>query len=236
MNGNRTPGDGLPAQAKRVPLALRLLLWPLVIALRMCGPVAFWVATFVLLGLQAGPPAPPDARPPGPGPGNHIADIRQKLVLTHPVDLTAKRALEYSRTFLTTADSALRAGQPSRADRMAAAADSLLHVAEHQEHLRAGGSPKGPPPPDAIQDHLQRVYFRTQQADFFYSQSHDPRAASLPQWARDFYQLAVRASERKDFVAADENAKSSDEIVKALENLAQAANVPEKKRQGKTQP
>lgn len=155
---------------------------------------------------------------------------------TQAADLTAKRALEYSRTFLVSAESALRAGQPLRADRLAAAADSLLHVAEHQEHLRAGGGPKGPPSLDAVQDQLQRIYFRIQQADFFYNQGHDPRAASLPQWARDFYQLAVRASERKDFVAADENAKSSDEIVKALENLAQAANVPENTRQGKTQP
>jgi hypothetical protein len=29
--------------------------------------------------------------------------------------------------------------------------------------------------------------------------------------------------ERKDFVGADENAKSSEEVVKALENIAQAA-------------
>ena len=154
---------------------------------------------------------------------------------TQAVDLTAKRALEYGRAFLASAESELRAGRTMRADRLAAAADSLLHVAEHQEHLRAGDGPRRPPPA-AGNDQLQRIYFRIQQANFFYDQSHDPRAASLPQWARDFYQLAVRASERNDFVAADQNAKSSDDIVKALENLAQAANVPENQRSGKAQP
>jgi hypothetical protein len=112
---------------------------------------------------------------------------------------------------------------------MADAADALLHVAEHQQHLRAADGPKGPSPAGEIRDHLQRVYFRTQQADYFLSQSHDSRAASFPKWARDFYQLAVRAYERKDLIAADENAKCAEEIVKALESLAQAAspaNIP----------
>jgi hypothetical protein len=92
-----------------------------------------------------------------------------------------------------------------------------------------GGGPKGPPPAEEIKDHLQRVYFRTQQPDYFLQQSQDPRAASFPKWARDFYQLALRAYDRKDMIAADENAKCADELVKALENLAQAAtpmNIP----------
>lgn len=154
----------------------------------------------------------------------------------HAVDLTAKRALEYGRTFLASAESALRAGQPLRADRLAAATDSLLHVAEHQDHLRTGVRPPGPTPVDPIRDRLHRTYFRIQQADFFYAQSRDPRAASMPRWARDFYQQAVRASERGDFVAADENAKSSDDVVKALENLAQAANLPGNRLPGKAHP
>lgn len=141
------------------------------------------------------------------------------------VDVTAQRAVTYSREFLGSADQWLQSGQPFKADRLAEAADSFVHVAEHQEHLQARGEPKGPPvpPPDAIQDHLQRVYFRIQQADFFLTQAHDPRADAFPKWARDFYQLAERDYERKDFLAADENAKSSDDVVRALENLAQAA-------------
>jgi hypothetical protein len=106
---------------------------------------------------------------------------------------------------------------------MAEAADSLLHIAEHQQHLHTGGGPNGPPPPPLTSDQLQRVYFRTRQADYFLAQSHDPRAASFPKWATDFYQLAVRAYERKDMVAAGENARCAEEVVKALESLAQAA-------------
>jgi hypothetical protein len=168
-------------------------------------------------------------RPPAPDPAAHIADIRRKLETTKAVDLTARRALDYGRSFLSSAEQELRSGHSFRADRMAGAADSLLHVAEHEQHLREGGGPAGSPPPAAIKDHLQRVYFRTQQADYFLNQVHDARAASFPKWARDFYQLAVRAYERRDWLTADENAKCSEEIVKALENLAQAAspaNIP----------
>ncbi len=45
----------------------------------------------------------------------------------------------------------------------------------------------------------------------------------MPEWARSFYQSAMADYEQKDFVGADENAKASEEVVKALENIAQAA-------------
>ena len=196
----------------------------LVTALRMGGQFAFLLAALVSLGAQTGRPGPP--KPPGPETANRLADIRRKLESTKAVDVTAERALEYSRGFLANAEKAFRSGQPFTADRMAEATDALLHVAEHQQHLRAGAGPKGPPSAGEIQDRLQRAYFRTQQADYFLKQSGDSRAASFPKWARDFYQLAVRDYERKDLIAADENAKCAEEIVKALENLAQAARLP----------
>jgi hypothetical protein len=173
----------------------------------------------VLLWAQVGPPGPPKT----PGASNRIANIRRKLDSTKPVDINAQRAVEHARGFLASAEKASQSGQEFTADRIAEAAGALLHVAEHQQHLRSGGGPKGPPPAEEIQDHLQRVYFRTQQADYFFRQANDSRAASFPKWARDFYQLAVRSYERKDLIAADENAKCAEEIVKALENLAQAA-------------
>jgi hypothetical protein len=188
-------------------------------ALRLGARLVFVLAALVLLWAQ----------PPGPGTANHIAEIRRKLDSTKAVDVTAQRALEYSRAFLASAEKASHSDRSFTADRMADAANALLHLAEHQQHLRAGGGQNGPPPAGEIRDHLQRVYFRTQQADYFLSQSHDSRAASFPKWARDFYQLAVRAYERKDLIAADENAKSAEEIVKALESLAQGAspaNIP----------
>jgi hypothetical protein len=106
---------------------------------------------------------------------------------------------------------------------MAAATTALLHVAEHQQHLRNGGGPKTPGPQE-IEMHLHRVYFRTQQADYFLREAHESGAAPFPQWARDFYQLAVRAYDRREWVAADEDVKCAEEVTVALESLAQAAN------------
>ena len=193
----------------------------LVPGFRTGGRLGLFLAATVSLWAQAGPPV--SLRLPGPGAANHLADIRRRLVSARPIDLTARRAIEYGREFVSSAEKALHAGQPFIADRLADAVDALLHVAERQQHLRAEGGPKGPPSAQEAQDHLQRVYFRTQQANYFFQQCHDPRAASFPKWARDFYQLAVRAYERKDMAAADENAKCAEEVVRALENLAQAA-------------
>ena len=98
----------------------------------------------------------------------------------------------------------LQADKPFVADRLVAAADSLSHIAGHQRHLRDEDRPKQPSPPDDIAGHLWRVYFRTRQAQHFLQQANDPEATALPKWARDFYQLATRAYERHDRVAADE--------------------------------
>jgi hypothetical protein len=182
------------------------------------------VAGLVLSRAQESPAPPP--RPPQPPvfrSADKIAEIEKKLKSTKPVDVTAQRALDYSRQFYRAAVEAQRADRPFQADRFAEAADALLHVAEHQQHLRAGAGPKGAPPAEAVRDHLQRVYFRVQQSEYFQRQSRDARAISLPKWARDFYGLASRQYEQRDFIAADENAKCAEEVVKALENLAQAA-------------
>jgi hypothetical protein len=190
---------------------------------RILGRLGLVLMAVALLRSQQ-PPRPPG--PPGPprlGISDRLIELRRKLDSAPAANATARRALQFSRRYLESADRARRSGRLFTADRLAEAADALLHVAEHQQRLRSGGGPKGPPPAEEVQDHLQRVYFRTQQADYFLSQSHDPDAVSFPKWSRDFYELARRAYDRKDLLAADENAKCADEIVKALENLAQAA-------------
>lgn len=168
-------------------------------------------------------------RPPGPPPPPNLSlrlsDFSRKIAIERPVDASAQRSLQYANRYLHTAQGDFHRGHPRSADRLLAAADAFLHVAEHREHLKAGGGPKGPPPPNEIKDHLHRVYFRTEQAQYFLSESHDPGAAALPDLARNFYELAVRAYDRKEWVSADENAKCADEVVTALENLAQAASV-----------
>lgn len=185
-----------------------------------------------LMGLAAAlwaqhpPPGPPHPPKPPPALAIRLEDISKKLNATAAVNATAMRAIQFSRLYLESANKAFHSKQPFAADRFAAAADALLHVAEHQQHLNAQNNPKGVPPPDAVRNHLQRVYFRVQQAGYFFEQAHDSRAASFPQWARDFYQLALRAYDHQNFIAADENAKCAEEVVMALENLAQAAAPP----------
>ena len=193
---------------------------------RVC--IAQKLGLFVLALTQVWSQQPPPG-PPGPprlGISDRLIELRRKLDSAPAVNATARRALQFSRTYLESAERARRSGRLFSADRLVEAADAMLHIAEHQQHLRTGGGPKGPPPAEEVQDHLQRVYFRTQQADYFLSQSHDPDAVSFPKWSRDFYELARRAYDRKDLLAADENAKCADEVVKALENLAQAATPP----------
>jgi len=166
--------------------------------------------------------------PGAPKPPDRLAEILRQTATTKAVDKTAQRALGYSRAFAESGERRLQSGQLFAADRMAEAADAMLHVAEHQQHLRAQSEPKGPPPNAPLQDQLQRTYFRIQQADYFVSEAHDARAVSFPKWSRDFYQLAVRAYERHDLPAADENAKSAEDVVRALESLAQAAAHPQR--------
>ena len=191
-------------------------------AFRTHGQLGFAIAAALCLWAQPPAKRPPEPPPPPAAP-RRIEDIRRKLHTTEAVNVTARRALAYGRVFLADAEKALHSNQTFKADRLAAGADALVHVAEHQEHLRDAGGPRGPPPRLALSDHLQRVYFRTRQADYLFELAKDPRAASFPKWARDFYQLAVRAYERDDLVAADESAKCADEIVKCLEDLAQAS-------------
>jgi hypothetical protein len=192
----------------------------LVSFLQITGQLLCATVVLAMLWANPGPPAPP--KPPPPDVDGRLADISQKLKNTKPVDDTARRALQYSQQYLNEAKSALNARNNFAADRLAGAADALIHIAEHQQHLRDPDN-RPVPPPDKIRNHLQRVYFRVRQSDYFVSQAHDPRLSSFPRWARDFYQLAIRACDRGDWLAADENGKCAEEVTKVLENLAQAA-------------
>jgi len=119
---------------------------------------------------------------------------------------------------------ALEANDLTRADRFGAAAEAFVHAAEHQDHI--GESERGPgPQPQAreIADHLQKVYFRLQQAEFFVSASGLEDAKALPAIARRFYERARQAYDKNAWGEADENAKSADDTLHGLENLAQAA-------------
>jgi hypothetical protein len=205
--------------------------------------IPFSIAAGILLTLclgsmmpgwaQEGPPPPP--HPPGVRPEpprlderivkERIQAVRNRLAQVRVTDKDAESLISTARRELGRAQEKLGENEVYAADRLQAAADAFGHAAEHSLHL--GDGPKGPAPrPREIADHLQRVYFRLQQADFFARASGEPEAKPLPGLARKYYEEARKAYDGDDWFAADEYAKSADDTIRGLENLAQAA-VPE---------
>ncbi len=223
-------------------------LWCVVTRL-LTRAVLCWSTLAIFAGaLCAQMPPPPMGRPPMRDErslADRLADARQKREHTRAVDTTAQRALEYSKVYLDRAEKSLKSGQPFVCDRLLSAADSLRHIALLRERLHEpdpSAEHDRTPAPDAVHDGdrppgpdrfhdgspspagaLEMAYFRVQQADFFYEQSHDAQAKPFPKWAKDFYQLAARDIERQDMVAAEVNARCAEEVVRVLESLAQAA-------------
>jgi len=190
----------------------------------VCARGEFFLGTAVSwLTPQEQRPAPP--RPPYIVSADRLAEIGRKLNSAQPVDSTAKRAIDYGRTFLAEAEHAPSLNKSFRAGRLADAADAVLRIADHQEHLRLRGGPKGPPSPTVVSAHLQRTYFQTQQLDYFLTQSGNRQVTSFPKRAREFYEYAIRAYERKDLIGAGENAKCAEEVICAPESVTQA-NAP----------
>jgi hypothetical protein len=150
--------------------------------------------------------------------------LRRQYSDPQPADEGRKVLLWHSSAYAGKADQIWRTAQPYIADRTLAAAEALFHASDHLEHLKG---PAGPPPPPAeeVSRHLAQVYFRTRQADYFLQEIHDNAASPLVTLARQYYQRAVQSYDRSDFRGADEYGKTSEELVKALENLAQAATL-----------
>jgi hypothetical protein len=146
--------------------------------------------------------------------------VRRRLSEVKAADGTAKNILALAKIYLARSDQ--EKNSPFAATRYLVAADALGHAAEHQQHLLNGG----PSPPDRAEltRHLERVYFRLQQADYFVRQSADPNAETIAGFARHYYQEALRAG--ADVRTADECAKSTEELMRALESLAQSTAPP----------
>jgi hypothetical protein len=202
----------------------------LLILTGICGSLA--------LRAQVGPPRPPPPGRPGPpgppGPERdprrlqqRIADVRRGLAQVQSQDPIEREIASFGMTYLDCSEQGLKNRQLFIADRMLGAADAFRHVLEHLNHIRQGPSKPPPtPPPQAISDHLRRVYFRLRLSDFFLQQIPNPKPERLPFLARHFYQLALQAYQASNWLAADEYTKCADDITHALENLAQAA-IPE---------
>jgi hypothetical protein len=208
-----------------------------------------YIALVTVAGLMAGWMVNAPAQPPPPGKkgeegkgtkdkgkkGDEIerfADrldrLRRQLEYTRPHDQERQTLLSNSGVYANKADQIWRTQQPYIADRTLAAAESLFRASDHLQHLTdASGFPPPPPPPPAedVSRHLAQVYFRTREADFFLQEIHDNSASPLVSLSRQYYQRAVQAYDRSDFRGADEYGKTAEEIVKALENLAQATTL-----------
>jgi len=156
--------------------------------------------------------------------GDRLERLRRRFAEPRPADPERQVLLSHSEVYANKADQVWRTGQPYIADRTLAAAEALFHASDHLEHLKA---PPGPPPPPAedVSRHLAQVYFRTRQADYFLQEIHDNSASPLVSLARQYYQRAVQSYDRSDFRGADEYGKTAEELVKALEDLAQAATL-----------
>jgi hypothetical protein len=177
------------------------------------------------------PPPPAQGPPPvRPGPPKldgtavleHMEKVRRQLDEVKPGGPEVEVLVRAAHRTLDIASEKAKAKDYFGADRRIAAADAFRRAAEHPTHVTEG--PKGPvPQAREIADHLQRVYFRLQQAEYFADASGDPDAKSLPGAARRFYEDARKAYDTGNWFTADEFAKSADDTIHGLENLAQAA-------------
>jgi hypothetical protein len=161
---------------------------------------------------------------------DRLLRLRKQLANTRQPDTERQTLLWHCGIYADRADQISKTSQPYIADRTLAAAESIFHAADHLEHLKES---QGPPPPPAedVSRHLSQVYFRTRQADYFLQEIRDNSASPLAALARQYYQRAVQAKDRSDLRGADEYGKTAEELVKALENLAQAATLaPEPRR------
>jgi hypothetical protein len=153
-----------------------------------------------------------------------ISDIRKRLETEQPVSAEGNELTAFTKRYLDAAQDALRAGRFFAAQRLADAADDCRRPIDHLMHL-AEERPTPPPPPN-LGDRLKRIYFRLRLCDYFLHEIPSPKPDRLLAMARHFYEEAIRAQAAGKLRAADEYAKSADDLTHALENLAQA-HLPE---------
>jgi len=155
---------------------------------------------------------------------DRLQRLRWQFAQPQSPDPERQALLWHSGIYANKADQIWRTAQPYIADRTLAAAEALVHASDHLEHLKESPGPP-PPPAEAVARHLAQVYFRTRQADYFLQEIRDNSASPLVSLARQYYQRAVQSYDRSDFRSADEYGKTAEELVKALESLAQAATL-----------
>jgi hypothetical protein len=202
---------------------------------RRAGPVllslsvvAICLSTCSVVWSQQPPPPPPLRGHPGPprldraGVSDHIEGVRRQLAQSRTNDPDDEILVAAARRVLAKAEEKLRANEVIVADRLVAASDAFLHATERSRRFEEGPRSRLPQPTE-IAGHLQHVYFHLQQADYFERTTGDDDAKQLPGLARKFYESSLQAYDKNDWFGADAFAKSADDTIRGLENLAQAA-------------
>lgn len=175
--------------------------------------------------------APPPPPPPPPHGGPTVDEIRSKLANLKPSGKTGKELVLLSQSYLARSEQKAQTGDRFAADRNRAAADAFFRAADHLEHVSKfqGDRPeKKKPHGPEVSRHLERVYFRLKQCDFFLVQSGETKLKPVCGIARDLYQSGLRSQDEENTRAADEYAKAADDLTHAVEFLAQAAQSPER--------
>jgi hypothetical protein len=157
---------------------------------------------------------------------DRLERIRRAAAYLHSMPSSDQQALiANSEVYANRAEQVWRSQQPYIADRVLTAAESLTRASRHLEHLAEAPGPV-PPQAEEVSRRLALVYFRTRQASYFLQEIRDSSASPLGTLALKYYQRAVQSYDRSDIRAADEYGKVAEELVRALENLAQAATLP----------
>jgi hypothetical protein len=182
---------------------------------------------------RPGPPPPPPPvpgqRPPPPPPPLDRAGItgqinrtQHNLAQQSPVGTTEEEIFSEANTCLQHAQKQLARNQVFTASRLAAAAAALSRALDGLQRREDPVAPPLPPRQD-LRGRLIEVYFRVRQADYFSQESPDKNAKPLAELARRFYELARQAFDRNQARHAEYYAGAAEDLVQALEFLAQSA-------------
>jgi hypothetical protein len=142
----------------------------------------------------------------------------------------AKELVKKSRVYIARAETALANHNTAFAGPLSEAADALSRAVEHV--VRSGDVTRTDyPSRQKLEDRLKAVGMRVQQANYFQKLGGDSTSKGLVGLAKRYNDRARDAYRHAKRREADEFTTTADEIVRALEYIAQAQSAPGRGRQ-----
>lgn len=158
-----------------------------------------------------------------------IGELSRKLSRRLAMPAQAAESIFLNQRASVLLDRTRNARDSYQFDRLRRATDALLEATERIESRE--GEDNDRDDQEKAARTLQRHYFRVQQADYFAKMSGEPDAALYVPRCRSLYQQARSAYDARHFDRARRLGDAASLVVKALENLAQAAvRVPDPPR------